>query len=291
MFCQITASHARTNSHRSHKLSFPRIQDFIICIEMFIAAMAHKYSFPHQPYHINVPDYRVNSTWFSSLTAMWDMADIRQDVTEHFGVVGNSLSRHFRGRSSYNLSRGTSETHRLMTNSTHETSPQYQHVYNPSASDSDASTSTNQKNRYGAISSSDEPMAVNDDFVPVHGKYDGINISKHNQRAKDYSPQYGVPRVLGNYFAHQTHTQSANTLTSRTDRSGRSTDNTATRSDSGFDLLAFDNCGEESARTNQMKKPDSAASDWLSTPTDDFTGIDVKGVERNRSHFQRDPKL
>lgn len=256
---------------------------------MFIAAIAHKYSFPHQPYHINVPDYRNNTTWFNSLTAMWDMADVRQDVTEHLGVVGSSLSRRFRGRSSYNLSRGTNETARLMTNSIHDSSsPQYQHVYNPSASDSEASTYAYNKNRYGAMSSSDEPMAVNDDFVPVH-KYDGINIVKQSQRAKDYSPQYGVPKVLGNYFVHQTHQQTAST--SQADQSSRS-DNTATKSGSGqIDLLAFDNCDNENARTIQLKKSDSTASDWLSTPTDDFVGIDVKGGERLRSNFQRDPNL
>lgn len=209
------------------------------------------------------------------------MADVRQDVTEHFGVVSSSLSRRFRGRSSYNLSRDTPETERL-------TSPQYQHVYNPSASDSDASTHVYNKNRYGAMSSSDEPMAVNDDFVPVHGQYDGINIVKQSQRAKEYSPQYGVPKVLGNFFVHQTHQQTAST--SRADQSSRS-DNTATKSGSGIDLLAFDNCDNESARTSQMKKSDSTASDWLSTPTDDFVGVDVKGWEKNYSNFQKDPNL
>lgn len=221
---------------------------------------------------------------------MWDMADVRQDVTEHFGVVGSTLSRRFRGRSSYNLSRDTVETDRLMANRMHEQNQQYQNVYNPSTSDSDVSITTQNKNRYGAMSSSDEPMAYNDDSVPVHNKYDGINIVKQSHQTKDYSPQYGVPKVLGNYFVQQTNVQSATASTSRNDPSSRS-DNTATKSGSGFDLLAFDNYDDEHSRTKQLKKSDSTASDWLSTPTDDFMDIDIRGIDKNRSHFQRDPRL
>lgn len=78
-----------------HKNLSSKLQDFLICVEMFIAAIAHKYSFPHEPFHINIPNYTVdaNRTWFQSCWAMCNMSDVQADVTEHFGVVGSSMMR------------------------------------------------------------------------------------------------------------------------------------------------------------------------------------------------------
>jgi hypothetical protein len=86
-----------------YKLLSSKLQDFLICVEMFIAAIAHKYSFPHTPYHINVPYYvdTQSGNWFSRFAAMWDISDVQQDVSEHFGVVGSSVSRRLRGRTMY----------------------------------------------------------------------------------------------------------------------------------------------------------------------------------------------
>lgn len=265
------------------------LQDFIICIEMFIAAIAHKYSFPHQPYHINIPNYGNDRTWFSSLAPMWDFTDVQQDLSEHIGVVGSSLSRRFRGRTSYHLTRGTTETARLMTNSAALGST-YQGGYNlNSASDSEGS------NYYGAMSSSDDRMAIGsgDDIAQIHKKNEGINI-RSTQKSKDYSPQYGVPKVLGNYFTQQPRnaqnaTQSS-ASSSRYDQSTRS-DLTTSKSESGFDLSAYDKAANKSGNITMMKKSDSTASDWVSTPTDDFLGIDVKGIEKDHTHFRRDPKI
>lgn len=78
---------------------------------MFIAAIAHIYSFPHNPFHINVPQYwdNPNRNWFNAFLAMIDVSDVQEDVSEHFGVVSNSLSRRFRGRQAYQpVSRGVS---------------------------------------------------------------------------------------------------------------------------------------------------------------------------------------
>ncbi|XP_055299784.1 transmembrane protein 184C [Sitodiplosis mosellana] len=276
-----------------------KLQDFLICIEMFIAAIAHKYSFPHQPYHINIPNYGNDRTWFNYVQDMWDMTDVQQDLSEHIGVVGSSLSRRFRGRSSYHMTRGTSETERLMNNPNLGSSTSYQQHggYNiNSASDSEGSNNTN---HYGAMSSSDDRIAIgsNDDLAQVHSKYRNEGISIRNQKSKEYSPQYGVPKVLGNYFVHQPRviqnaTQSS-ASSSRYDQSTRS-DNTTSQSRSevsGFDISAYDKAANVN-KTGTMKKSDSTASDWLSTPTDDFLGIDVKGIEKEeRSHFRRDPKI
>lgn len=257
---------------------------------MLIAAFAHKYSFPHQPYHINIPNYGNERTWFNSLAPMWDLTDVQQDLSEHIGVVGSSLSRRFRGRTAYQLTRGTSETDRLMTNNINlGSSSAYQAGYNHSASDSEGSNL-----HYGAMSSSDDRIAVgsNDDLAPVHSKHrnEGISI-RPNQKPRDYSPQYGVPQVLGNYFTQQPRTAQnatqSSASSSRYDQSTRS-DNTTSKSESGFDLNAYDKAANKSSL---MKKSDSTASDWLSTPTDDFMGIDVKGIEKDHTHFRRDPKI
>lgn len=274
-----------------------QFQDFLICIEMFIAALAHKYSFPHEPYHINIPDYGNDRTWFNSLSQMWDMSDVRHDVSEHLGVVGSSLSRRLRGRTAYHLTRGTETDHLMSSNlNLGATSSCYQVGFN-SASDSDVSTIGN-KNHYGALHSSDDRMTSNDDIVPVHMKHDGINIVKQNQKSKDYSPQYGVPKVLGNYFAQQTRsTQLTNNAMQSSATSSKyersNSDNTTSKSESGFDLLAFDKTENEepSNAGGTMKKSDSTASDWVSTPTDDFMGIDLKSIEKDRTNFKRDPKI
>ncbi|XP_022222612.2 transmembrane protein 184C isoform X3 [Drosophila obscura] len=85
------------------------LQNFLICIEMFIAAVAHIYSFPHHPFHINSPQYwnNPNHSWCRAFLSMMDISDMQEDVTEHLGVVGSTLSRRFQGRSTYQpLARG-----------------------------------------------------------------------------------------------------------------------------------------------------------------------------------------
>lgn len=218
-----------------------------------------------------------------------------QDLSDHIGVVGSSLSRRFRGRAAYQ--RCTSETDHLMRNSLNNaaaSSAPYQGGYNYSASDSDGSSIATAAgiHQYGALSSSDDRIAIgsSDDLAPVHKNHrnDGISI-RPNQKSRDYSPQYGVPKVLGNYFAHQQPrttqpaTQSS-ASSSRYDQSTRS-ENITSKTESGFDFSANDQATD---RTTAMKKSDSTASDWLSTPTDDFLGIDVKG--KGETHFRRDPK-
>ncbi|XP_037807291.1 transmembrane protein 184C isoform X1 [Lucilia sericata] len=86
------------------------LQNFIICIEMFIAAVAHIYSFPHYPFHINSQQYwnNPNHNWCRAFLSMIDISDIQEDVSEHLGVVTGTISRRFQGRSAYQpLSRGT----------------------------------------------------------------------------------------------------------------------------------------------------------------------------------------
>ncbi|CAG02201.1 unnamed protein product, partial [Tetraodon nigroviridis] len=60
------------------------LQDFIICIEMFLAAIAHHYTFTYKPYVQEAEE----GTCFDSFLAMWDFSDIRADVTEQVRHAG-----------------------------------------------------------------------------------------------------------------------------------------------------------------------------------------------------------
>ncbi|XP_030746075.1 transmembrane protein 184C [Sitophilus oryzae] len=89
-----------------------RLQDFLICIEMCLAAIAHHYSFSFQPYVR--PGTRQQSCC-SAFLAMWDISDVHRDIQEHIGIVRSSISRRIRGRSMYSIPRGTDEFSNLVS--------------------------------------------------------------------------------------------------------------------------------------------------------------------------------
>lgn len=89
-----------------------KLQDFLICIEMFLAAIAHHYSFSYKPY-VNVVSGQQSCC--AAFLAMWDVSDVQRDIREHLGVVGSSLSRHIRGRGTYRYAGGSAtESSRLL---------------------------------------------------------------------------------------------------------------------------------------------------------------------------------
>ena len=68
------------------------LQDFCICIEMFIAAIAHYYSFSHKPF-MDLADDQTNCC--QSFLSMWDIRDVRDDVIEHARYL-SKRGRYFR---------------------------------------------------------------------------------------------------------------------------------------------------------------------------------------------------
>lgn len=267
---------------------------------MFVAALAHKYSFPHEPYHINIPGYGNERTWASALSDVFSFSDVQADVTEHLGVLGNTLSRRLRGRTAYHLTPGVSESAHLMYNSISSQSGGYQantlnyNLHSVSgASDDDGSssittTAPSTKNRYGAFDA--KAMSKSQEQLG-HGGYgtnDGINIVKQSQKSKDYSPQYGVPKIVGNYFVQQdlpiVHQNPQTSAQSAARRISRSDDAS----------LKSESTGQESAASGSLsaiQKSDSTSSDWRNTPTDEFMGIDVKGLEKDRINYKSDPRI
>ncbi|XP_014209157.1 transmembrane protein 184C [Copidosoma floridanum] len=75
-----------------------KLQNFLICIEMFLAAVAHHYSFSYKPF-VNLAQTQF---WWDAFRQMCDVSDVHNDIKEHLGVVGSSLSRRIRGRGTYN---------------------------------------------------------------------------------------------------------------------------------------------------------------------------------------------
>ncbi|XP_035283280.1 transmembrane protein 184C isoform X2 [Anguilla anguilla] len=63
------------------------LQDFIICVEMFLAAIAHHFSFTYKPYIQEAEE----GSCFDSFMAMWDISDIRADISEQVRNVGRTV--------------------------------------------------------------------------------------------------------------------------------------------------------------------------------------------------------
>lgn len=244
---------------------------------MFFAAVAHKYSFSHKPFHINIPHYENNQSFFNSFVAMWDISDIQQDVTEHIGVMGSSLTRRFRGRTAYSMARGTTtEADYLITHSTqsplcYQSGLPYSGNYNSMSNVAQSSS----KNRYGAVD--DETTQKNYQMPPPN---DGINIVKQSLANKEYSPQFGAPKTDNYFKPNQPPTNSSNTSSSLMNKSN--SDNTGSTTTTSNDKSeTFTGLGTATS----MKKSDSNASDWLSTPTEEMLGIDVKGLEKDKINY------
>ncbi|KAL8576338.1 hypothetical protein ACOMHN_048905 [Nucella lapillus] len=68
------------------------LQDFLICLEMFLAAIAHYYSFPHTPY---VDHAAERGDCCSTFFSMWDVRDMRDDVLEHARYIRRGVQKRF----------------------------------------------------------------------------------------------------------------------------------------------------------------------------------------------------
>lgn len=69
------------------------LQDFMICVEMFIAAIAHYYSFSHKPYIIESEDGPRQSNCCEAFLSMWDVSDMKDDVLEHAKILGKTVKK------------------------------------------------------------------------------------------------------------------------------------------------------------------------------------------------------
>ncbi|XP_053673525.1 transmembrane protein 184C [Anopheles nili] len=306
-----------------------KLQNFLICIEMFLAALAHHYSFSHRPYVLNIPTSLVASgsingssgaaagprqTWYSGFLTMLDLSDVRQDVSDHLGEVGSSLSRRFRGLSVYHKAPTSSRTcdmsisgsereflvpqggagggsgSNLLASQCYQSDlyysatgagPGVSQLYAGGQSKAGGSgTSGNQ--RYGAFDS-------------------GISIVRPKTEKLVETPNEGAPPKDVNIFNQFPSTKALNltlsttpsyenllSLKSEADPAApratsksrdHKTDPHEQRSSRRPEApTSSNNSNSESSSSNRLlQRSESNGSDWLSTP-DDELGIDVKGL-------------
>ncbi|XP_040274457.1 transmembrane protein 184C [Bufo bufo] len=80
-------SHNNTWGWKNIKDVATGLQDFVICVEMFLAAIAHHFSFSYKPYVQEAEE----GSCFDSFLAMWDVSDIRADISEQVRNVGRTV--------------------------------------------------------------------------------------------------------------------------------------------------------------------------------------------------------
>jgi ABC-type Fe3+-siderophore transport system permease subunit len=77
-----------TEKDNDSKAVSSSLQNFLICIEMFFAAIAHHYAFSYRAY-VDMAAEQPNCC--ESFLQMWDVSDVKQDFQEHMGVVRSTV--------------------------------------------------------------------------------------------------------------------------------------------------------------------------------------------------------
>ncbi|XP_063116935.1 transmembrane protein 184C-like [Cavia porcellus] len=78
------------------------LQEFLICVEMFVAAIAHHYAFSYKPY---VQEGEEQVSCFSAFLAMCDLSDLKDHICEQLG----HLARIFKDQRSRKATAGHNE--------------------------------------------------------------------------------------------------------------------------------------------------------------------------------------
>ena len=61
---------------------------------MFLASIAHHYSFSYKPYiRYGIPEHPMGCC--DGFLAMWDVSDVHTDIKEHLGIVGKYIFIHY----------------------------------------------------------------------------------------------------------------------------------------------------------------------------------------------------
>ncbi|XP_058062016.1 transmembrane protein 184C [Anopheles bellator] len=294
-----------------------KLQNFIICFEMLLAALAHHYSFSHHPFKLHLPLSRhsggasingsTSGPWYSAFCNMLDLSDVRQDVSEHFGEMGSSISRRLRGRNVYQeahssgrnyegdftgterdyLVHGASGTSNLLASQCYQ-SQQYYAAGTPQFIDAGASgsskgvagVSTGQQ-RYGALES-------------------GISIVRPKVSKLVDTPNEGAPKIP-NIFNQFPNSKNLNLTLSKTPSyenllspksEARGFGGGKGRSNRAKDTAGLPSSNSESSSINQrvQRSESNNGSDWLSTP-DDELGIDVQGLSSDNININSNKKV
>uniref|UniRef100_A0A6E8VU88 Organic solute transporter ostalpha n=1 Tax=Anopheles coluzzii TaxID=1518534 RepID=A0A6E8VU88_ANOCL len=308
-----------------------KLQNFLICIEMFLAALAHHYSFSHHPYVLNIPVGLIargsingssatggggsgaagsgSQPWYSGLLTMLDISDVRQDVSEHLGEVGSSLSRRFRGRAVYDMAPGSSRTCDMNISGTErEFLVQQEGANGSNILASQCYQSGLYYSATGAYPGGQAKASGSGTIAPRYGTLDsGISIVRPKAEKLVETPNEGAPPKEINIFNQFPSTKALNLTLSKTPSyenlislksdtdpattsrgAGARKANVAKQKSSGGRRPPPDNSNSESSSSQrQMQRSESNGSDWLSTP-DDELGIDVKGLSTDNININPD---
>ncbi|XP_053399319.1 transmembrane protein 184C-like [Mercenaria mercenaria] len=71
------------------------LQDFCICIEMFLAAIMHYFAFSHKPF---IDHSAEQGNCCQSFVSMWDVSDVKDDVVEHVKVISTTMKKTVSGQ-------------------------------------------------------------------------------------------------------------------------------------------------------------------------------------------------
>ncbi|XP_076427594.1 transmembrane protein 184C-like isoform X2 [Peromyscus maniculatus bairdii] len=80
-------SEKRTWEWQSAEAVAMGLQDFIICLEMFLVAIAHYHFFSYKPYIREAEE----GSCFDSFMAMWDVSDITDDISDQIIHMGSTM--------------------------------------------------------------------------------------------------------------------------------------------------------------------------------------------------------
>ncbi|XP_055598013.1 transmembrane protein 184C [Uranotaenia lowii] len=291
----------RSVGNEDPRLLSSKLQNFLICIEMFLAALAHHYSFPHKPYQLNIPISSLSGgigssingnnsgPWYSAFLNMLDISDVHQDVSEHLGVVGSSLSRRLRGRNTYQMPRencdiggGSGSEREYLVQPTGSTGSLssgqcYQSGLNRSGNQIYSNVPKSAQNRYGAL---DSGISI------VRPKTDKQANATHEGAPKvpNIFNQFPSSKNLNLVLAKSPSFDNLNSIKSETASTSSSNQKRSDERTTATTSTATSNNTTGSTSDSNLKKSESANSDWLSTPDDDL-GIDVKGLGNDRINY------
>ena len=240
-----------TNEQDDYQVLSEKLQNFLICIEMVIAALAHHYSYPYQEHQINIPNYRAATAgnFRDMLRSMLDTDDIRQDMREHLGAVKNSLLKPFRGADQLH------ESKLLLAHSSAGNGGKY-------SNSASSSSRFDERDR--------EPIAG------PSSRYGTVNY---------VSTQSMIPRVSAQGSSNQQHHQGAPPIRGNMFRSGGSN---SSRLDDSPTTTTTASSNTQTVKKSDSSNTDSWPTNSIS---DDVINIEVKGLEQNLIQLPGTPPL
>lgn len=260
-----------TNEQDDYQVLSEKLQNFLLCLEMVLAAGAHHYSYPYQEHQINIPNYRASNNMRQLLGSMFDVNDIWQDVREHMGAVKNSLTRPFRSADPFE----ESESKTLLAahssqggsgsggsgGSKFGSRRESMHFYESSTNRVNTAVAGPSSSRYGTVN------YVSNATIPITA-----HSSQYHQGAPTPSSQFG------------------NVFRTTTNQGGGGSGSTSRMVDSPTTTTTT-----SSNATVTVKKSDSNnTSSWPSNSmmsVDDVINIEVKGLETNLIQLPGTPPL